>query len=803
MNADLKSQPFSDRKIPSHRSPAKIKFFAFLAPILLLTGATQLLPAQSLVPNLGAGGPQLAVLVEEVTRAGAPTGSSMMFPSSPGPLPAGGVLPVVGTVGAYTVDLSVALTTSPAPGIVISGSPGTITKTGTEPTRLHITIDGGLSSPQAANTLAHLALTGSTSGVCGVSFSAAVGYPAGGGDIAWTPFPSGIYLTRYYADEIEEYRLNQTIRQAGAVAIRTFLSADISTMGETLTLPSSGRAIVGAPLDELPLATFQPSSFDIVAIPSVEVVNGGRLSDHGSYTLPFRASEVETFNPVVGIVDLIDPTRSTCHVLTAPFLNYDMIPGSINGLNFRGEGLDTVVRHHETLAYLGGAAFDFDRSYVNDTTNEIVGSCMADDFLSFGVATYRRNGIQTNGWRIEATDEIPFSGDVGVDWVDGNSSLTITAKKEDGSVLRGVLRSLTAPVGIQVEIDTWQNIKPNEDWFDANLDEVADTFRRLAANPRSVPTASAIGASKTLVAYTDPNTGALDQIWNFPGINTFWAFSTDDGGIDLGGPSIDTFGESELTGHLDAEGKTWIIENSVFIDVGGDDFGLRDVRGNTRQYFDFRTGAGANVEFTPTGDFVECDVYTSKPGRYSFSHGPNNLLTNIAGAHGISCTNDPTSSTLYEHQGTSSHPITRGTAVDVTDALISSPAEIVINPWTPDGSKVLILPAAVDQEDFSGTEISIEVEDTIPTPSLRLEFEDSIATDGGVTFTFKWTSKPDRRYDIHRTTNPASGPPESWPIPSGMANLEATPPTNTFNINDIDLASDPFAVFVIIEKLAP
>ena len=266
-----------------------------LALFLLLAG-TQHSSAQALVPNLGAGGPQLAVLVEEVSRNGAPTGAMMMFPATPAPLSPDGLLPISGVIGNYTIDLTVSLTTDPAPGVVISGSPGTITKTGEAPTRLHLTIDGGLSSPQGANTLGHLAFVGSVSGQCGLTLTAAAGYAAGGGDIAWTAFPSGIYPTRYHADDIADYRLNQPIRQAGVVALRTFLSADISTMGDTLTLPSSIHANIGV-FDATPNSAFNPKSFNLVATPGTSILDSLSLSDLGSFKIGIQSVQADTLTP--------------------------------------------------------------------------------------------------------------------------------------------------------------------------------------------------------------------------------------------------------------------------------------------------------------------------------------------------------------------------------------------------------------------------------------------------------------------------------------------------------------------------
>ena len=57
--------------------------------------------------------------------------------------------------------------------------------------------------------------------------------PPPGGDIAWTPFPSGIYLTLCNGEPaLEEYRLDQPIAADGFAPLRVSLSAD----------PASGQA---------------------------------------------------------------------------------------------------------------------------------------------------------------------------------------------------------------------------------------------------------------------------------------------------------------------------------------------------------------------------------------------------------------------------------------------------------------------------------------------------------------------------------------------------------------------------------
>ena len=222
----------------------------------------------------------LPFLVEEVTRAGAPTGNMMMFPSVPGALPTTGDLAVSGVIGAYTVDLTVSLTVNPGPSISISGSPGLITKSGSAPTRLHITVDGGLSAPQGAGIPGNLALVGSASGECGINFFGCCGLSSRRQTTSHgLHFPAAFYLTLYNGDSaISEFRSGQPIQHAGMVALRTFLSVDITEVGDTLTLPSSAIAAVGPRLADVPdRGPDFPADFEF-RFPGIDLI-GGSVAD--------------------------------------------------------------------------------------------------------------------------------------------------------------------------------------------------------------------------------------------------------------------------------------------------------------------------------------------------------------------------------------------------------------------------------------------------------------------------------------------------------------------------------------------
>jgi hypothetical protein len=759
-------------------------------------GGTHLCSAQALVPNLGASGPQLAVLIEEVTRAGAPTGNMMMFPSTPAPLPANGVLPVSGVIGAYTVDLSVSLSTATTPSIVISGSPGTITKSGTAATRLQITVDGGLSAPRGPNSLGTLVLKGAASGECGINLSAAAGVPIGGGDIAWTPFPSGIYLTLYSGNPaIEEYRIAQPIAPAGVAALRIFLSADISAMGDSLSLPSSVEAGIdlGGPL--IPDGPWTFSSFDLAADVDADLAGTPFLTELDPTKIAFSLSEALTFNSLFGTMDLAFPSRSCAYVVDSPDVFYGMEANGVCGLKWRGfGGVDTVVRNVADLAYLAGVSIDADQLFHHNTTGEIILTQATAGDPSINIATYGKHGVQTGGWNIRRLDGETFDGDFGVDFEEGKPVLRLTAGYAGDSVLRGQINRN----GVGPKFGTWSDNVPDPEYFAANPGEDPQAYAALASDPRS-PAAVGPGVLfdfETMTFKTDLRTGEIENAFKVPGIKTFWAFDSDDGGINLGGP-IAGFGGPEKTVYVTKDGFVRNIDNATFLNLDMlPEGGLRNVVGNKLTYFDFTTGGNvAEADIAFAGGFATTHVFSTNGGGFSLHRGATHSLTSTAANNKINLTNDPRNSIHFEDQGSASYPVQTDTAIDISGAFTISDAMVEVTPWTPDENIVRLLSVAVDQAEFSGLQIDIHLHN-VPT-SVDNDLNLDITTSGGDRITLTWNSDPEKRYNIRATTNPAGVPPNLWPILPGGNDLDSS--STPLTIDNIDFENEPFRLFAVEE----
>jgi hypothetical protein len=247
------------------------------------------------------------------------------------------------------------------------------------------------------------------------------------------------------------------------------------------------------------------------------------------------------------------------------------------------------------------------------------------------------------------------------------------------------------------------------------------------------------------------------------------------------------------------DGSTVTLDQELLLGPGGGAFGLRAAGENTLDYVDFSTRKVCHVEYSLCLDIdppvAEVEVFSTGVG-HGFHKGATHNLTYKAEPTGIIITNSPSTSFQFTERTSATIPVDIDTAIDVSDAFTFADAAVEVTPWTPDSTVVSKRPQAVDQGEFAGTVIGIDLSN-VSTPAPPKSVDLGIELTGGDSVTFTWGTTPGRTYTVRTTTDPASGPPSTWPSPPGGIDLDST--SNTFTFSDLD--TEPFRLVRVEEKV--